>query len=113
MSSAILATAFYPKGHAEALRPHGRAREAGSDYGETASPDWRDIDWREHLACIEIDGTPVNYVDIGGGEREPIVFVHGLGGQWQNFLENLPRAAQERRVVALDLPRFGLSPMPR
>jgi len=39
--------------------------------------------------------------------------VHGLGGQWQNWLENLPRAAQERRVIALDLPGFGLSPMPR
>jgi pimeloyl-ACP methyl ester carboxylesterase len=41
------------------------------------------------------------------------VFVHGLGGQWQNWLENLPRAAQERRVIALDLPGFGLSAMPR
>ena len=90
----------------------GRAREAGSDYGETASPDWRDIDWREHPACIEIDGTPVNYVDIGEGELEPIVFVHGLGGQWQNFLENIPRAAQERRVIALDLPGFGRTPEP-
>ncbi len=41
------------------------------------------------------------------------MFVHGLGGQWQNWLENIPRAAQERRVVALDLPGFGQSPMPR
>jgi pimeloyl-ACP methyl ester carboxylesterase len=48
-----------------------------------------------------------------GGDVEPIVFVHGLGGQWQNWLENLPRAAQERRVVALDLPGFGLSAKPR
>ena len=52
-------------------------------------------------APIEIDGTPVNYVDIGSrATREPIVFVHGLGGQWQNWLENMPRAAQERRVIA-------------
>ena len=42
------------------------------------------------------------------GDLEPIVFVHGLGGQWQNWLENLPRAAQERRVIAMDLPGFGL-----
>jgi pimeloyl-ACP methyl ester carboxylesterase len=52
-------------------------------------------------------------VDVGEGELEPIVFVHGLGGQWQNWLENIPRAAQERRVIALDLPGFGLTPMPR
>jgi pimeloyl-ACP methyl ester carboxylesterase len=91
----------------------GRARQAGDGYGVTASPDWRTIDWAAHLRQVEIDGTPVNYVDIGQGELEPIVFVHGLGGQWQNFLENIPRAAEERRVVALDLPGFGLTPMPR
>jgi pimeloyl-ACP methyl ester carboxylesterase len=89
------------------------ARLAGDDYGVTAHPDWRTIDWLSHLHQLEIDGRPVNYVDIGAGEREPIVFVHGLGGQWQNWLENLPRAAQERRVIALDLPGHGLSPMPR
>jgi pimeloyl-ACP methyl ester carboxylesterase len=90
----------------------GHAPEAANGYGETASPDWREIDWRAHLGRVEIDGTPVNYVDIGAGELEPIVFVHGLGGQWQNFLENIPRAAQERRVIALDLPGFGRTPEP-
>jgi pimeloyl-ACP methyl ester carboxylesterase len=101
-----------------------RAREAGAGYGVTASPDWRSIDWGAHLHTVALpgdafgntrrgDGTPVNYVDIGEGELEPIVFVHGLGGQWQNFLENIPRAAQERRVIALDLPGFGLTPEPR
>jgi pimeloyl-ACP methyl ester carboxylesterase len=41
------------------------------------------------------------------------VFVHGLGGCWQNFLENIPRAAAEgRRVIGVDLPGFGFSEMP-
>jgi pimeloyl-ACP methyl ester carboxylesterase len=62
-----------------------------------------------------VDGTPVNYVDVGESKDglEPIVFVHGLGGQWQNWLENIPRAALERRVIAMDLPGFGLTPLPR
>ncbi len=90
-----------------------RARSADEEYGTTATPDWRGIDWLAHLKRVEVDGTPVNYVDIGEGELEPIVFVHGLGGQWQNWLENIPRAAQERRVIALDLPGSGLSPPPR
>ena len=68
---------------------------------------------RTPVLRAEIDGRPVNYVDIGSGPREPLVFVHGLGGQWQNWLENMPRAARERRVIALDLPGFGLSGMPR
>ena len=63
-----------------------------------------------------IDGRTVNYVDYGGpGEPglEPAVFVHGLGGCWQNWLENIPRAAAEgRRALALDLPGFGFSEMP-
>jgi pimeloyl-ACP methyl ester carboxylesterase len=92
----------------------GAARFAGDDYGVTDSPDWRTIDWARHLHRTEIEGSEVNYVDIGEqGEHRPIVFVHGLGGQWQNWLENIPRFAQTRRVVALDLPGFGLSGMPR
>jgi pimeloyl-ACP methyl ester carboxylesterase len=88
------------------------ARRADEGYGATAQPDWRDTNWREHLNWLEIDGRKVNYVDTGSGDGPPVVFVHGLGGAWQNWLENIPRIAQERRVVALDLPGFGHSEMP-
>ena len=40
------------------------------------------------------------------------MLVHGLGGQWQNWLENIPRLAQGRRVLALDLPGHGLTSVP-
>ena len=42
-----------------------------------------------------------------------MVFVHGLSGSWQNWLEQLPVFAASHRVVALDLPGFGHSPMPK
>src|SRR3954471_4273723 len=94
-----------------------QASRAGDDYGATATPDWRDVNWRPHLHQIEIDGRSVNYVDYGGpgtAGLEPVVFVHGLGGCWQNWLENIPRAAAEgRRVIAPDMPGFGYSEMPR
>jgi pimeloyl-ACP methyl ester carboxylesterase len=90
-----------------------RYRDAGDDYGATASPDWRETNWAEELKQVEVDGTPINYVDVGSpGLHEPVVLVHGLGGQWQNWLENIPRLAQERRVLALDLPGHGLTPEP-
>jgi pimeloyl-ACP methyl ester carboxylesterase len=89
-----------------------RDRDADRGYGAAAEPGWRDLDWAALLRRVDVDGTPVNYVDLGSGDEEPVVFVHGLGGQWQNWLENLPRVAQERRVLALDLPGFGLSPEP-
>ena len=89
-----------------------RAARADDGYGVSAEPDWRSVDWVRQLRQVDVDGTPVSYVDLGSGEREPVVFVHGLGGQWQNWLENLPRVARERRALALDLPGFGRTPEP-
>ncbi len=55
----------------------------------------------------------LNVAEIGEGERA-VVFIHGLGGAWQNWLENIPAvAAAGYRTVALDLPGFGSSPLPR
>jgi pimeloyl-ACP methyl ester carboxylesterase len=44
--------------------------------------------------------------------RLTLLFVHGLSGSWQNWLENIPHFSKTHRVVALDLPGFGHSPMP-
>jgi len=90
------------------------AQTAGDGYGVSDTPNWRSIDWVSHLTQVEIDGRSVNYVDIGDqGDDRPMVFIHGLSGQWQNWLENIPRFAESRRVVALDLPGFGLSEEPQ
>lgn len=80
-----------------------------SDYGNS-DPDWLKIDWRRHLHRVQLPGAEVNYAEIGEGE--PILFVHGLGGCWRNWLENLPHFGRTHRAIALDLPGFGDSPMP-
>ena len=95
------------------IAPRRAAKKAGDDYGRTAEPSWREVDWLAHLHQIEIDGRSVNYVDIGDGDLPPVVFIHGLGGCWQNWLENIPRLAQDRRCIAMDLPGFSGSQMPR
>jgi pimeloyl-ACP methyl ester carboxylesterase len=94
------------------IAPRRAAERAGDDYGATAEPNWRGVDWPAHVHQTRIDGRVVNYVDIGRGSEPPAVFIHGLGGCWQNWLENLPRVAEERRCIALDLPGFGESEMP-
>ena len=87
-------------------------RRADAEYGASATPDWRDVDWPAHTNRTEIDGAAVNYVDVGSGPNA-VVFIHGLGGCWQNWLENLPAiAAAGYRTIALDLPGFGRSNMP-
>src|ERR671915_699238 len=115
MSSAILAKASYSKGMGRKLMrpgaapaPPWRDKEADGEYGCTATPDWRETDWSRELKRIEVNGIQANYVDVGSGDEDPVVLVHGLGGQWQNWLENIPRLAQSRRGGALEPPRDGL-----
>jgi pimeloyl-ACP methyl ester carboxylesterase len=78
---------------------------------------WQDVDWGAHQRWRVVDGTPVNTIELGpengDAEAKPVVFVHGLSGSWPNWLEQLPAFAAEHRVITLDLPGFGHSPMPR
>ncbi len=80
------------------------------DYGPSGRAEWLEIDWREHQRWVSVEGQPVNTIELGEGP--PVVFVHGLSGSWPNWLEQLPAFAREHRVVAMDLPGFGHSPMP-
>jgi pimeloyl-ACP methyl ester carboxylesterase len=87
-------------------------RDADAEYGQPGEPSWRTIDWAAHSRRLEVNGKAVNVVEYGGGEGPPVVFIHGLAGCWQNWLENLPAIGEHRRVVTLDLPGFGDSEMP-
>lgn len=91
-------------------RPEPTLPDGPDPYGNP-DPEWLRIDWRPHLHQVKVLGTRVNYSEIGEGGT-PIVFVHGLGGCWQNWLENIPNFARNHRVIALDLPGFGNSPLP-
>jgi 4,5:9,10-diseco-3-hydroxy-5,9,17-trioxoandrosta-1(10),2-diene-4-oate hydrolase len=72
---------------------------------------WMRIDWRTHQRWVMVDGRPLNTIELGEGDPA-FVFVHGLAGSWPNWLEQLPTFAQTHRVLAMDLPGFGWSPMP-
>jgi pimeloyl-ACP methyl ester carboxylesterase len=84
---------------------------APNAYGPSGRSPWLDVDWREHQRWVSVlGGQPVNTIDLGEGP--PLVFVHGLSGSWPNWLEQLPVFADTHRVIAMDLPGFGHSPMP-
>ncbi len=84
---------------------------AADGYGPRGHSPWLDIDWREHQRWVMVEDRPVNVIDLGEGPA--LLFIHGLAGSWQNWLEQLPVFAADRRVIAVDLPGFGRSPMPR
>lgn len=58
---------------------------------------------------LDLDG-PVHLADFGGS-GPVVVLVHGLGGSHANWLALGPRLAPRCRVVALDLPGFGRTPL--
>jgi pimeloyl-ACP methyl ester carboxylesterase len=111
--------------------PDPTPAEGPDPYGNP-DPEWLRIDWRPHLHRVEVpmpgeppaDGegqpgddqpTTVNYVEMSRSTEQArltVLFVHGLSGSWQNWLENIPHFARTHRVIALDLPGFGHSPLP-
>ena len=50
----------------------------------------------------------INYVLRGEGK--PLLLVHGLGGSWRSWQLVLEALANQRSVIAIDLPGFGKSP---
>ncbi|AIO38859.1 alpha/beta hydrolase [Burkholderia sp. AU19243] len=57
---------------------------------------------------VDVGGDRIHYVEYGSGS--PIVFVHGLAGQWRNFAYlPLTRLAQHHRVIFVDRPGAGRS----
>lgn len=93
-----------------------RATIALDLYGPVGRSAWLDIDWQAHQRWVEIGGRWMNVIDIGPSANAAgagtIVWIHGLSGSWQNWLENLPFFAQTHRCIAIDLPGFGESEMP-
>jgi pimeloyl-ACP methyl ester carboxylesterase len=88
-----------------------RSSSGLNGYGPSGRSAWLDIDWRKHQRSLTVDGSRVNVIELGEGP--PLLFVHGLSGCWQNWLENIPHFARTHRVIAPDLPGFGDSEMPR
>lgn len=66
---------------------------------------WLGVGWSPHVHERPVAGRRVRYVDYGSGS--PLVLVHGLGGSWTTWLENLPDLGEHHRVIAVDLPGFG------
>ena len=87
----------------------GRTKQAEA-YGAVGRSEWMDVEWQQHLRWVRVQDRWMNLIDMGSGP--PVVFIHGLSGCWQNWLEQLPLFARDHRVIAVDLPGFGQSEMP-
>lgn len=56
-----------------------------------------------------VNGIKIRYIDQNKNGH-PVIFIHGLGGSIENWGNNIGQLiSSELRIIALDLPGFGLS----
>ncbi len=68
------------------------------------------VTWAEHVASgrrADVKGLEIFHIDRGAGEA--VVLVHGWASSSFSWRRIVPSLSQRFRVVALDLPGFGLS----
>lgn len=75
---------------------------------ETPADDSGDEDAAAAYQFAEVDGIRVRYARKGDG-AQAVLFIHGFGGDLDNWLFNLEPLADAYTVVALDLPGHGQS----
>ena len=58
---------------------------------------------------VEVDGVRVRYARKGAETGTPVLFIHGFGGDLDNWLFNIDAIGEKLPVIALDLPAHGQS----
>jgi pimeloyl-ACP methyl ester carboxylesterase len=106
--------------HVPYVNPHlaAQLRDAvlrpGPDptYADGDDASWMGVDWASHTRTAQVLDRRLSFVDVGPRDAGALLFVHGLGGNWQNWLLTLPAFMREHRCLAVDLPGFGRSELP-
>jgi pyruvate dehydrogenase E2 component (dihydrolipoamide acetyltransferase) len=58
-------------------------------------------------ATIEAGGRRLRYLEMGAGEGPPVIFIHGFGGDLNNWQFNQEALAEHHATYAIDLPGHG------
>ena len=78
-------------------------------YVTPSADDGDDADAAPATLWADVDGLRVRYAKRGASSGEPVLFIHGFGGDLDNWLFNLDVIGEDLPVVALDLPGHGQS----
>lgn len=71
-----------------------------------------EVDTRVRHRTVEADGVRVFYREAGRPDRPVVLLLHGFPSSSHMFRDLMPRLAEEFRVIAPDLPGFGLTEVP-
>jgi pimeloyl-ACP methyl ester carboxylesterase len=66
------------------------------------------VDYRYPVQTARVGELDIAYVDAGQGEQT-LLLIHGLGTNAKGWLRNIPELSRNHRVIALDLPGYGMS----
>jgi pyruvate dehydrogenase E2 component (dihydrolipoamide acetyltransferase) len=58
---------------------------------------------------LDAAGRRLRYLERGAGPAVPALLIHGFGGDLNSWMFTQPALAEERRVIAIDLPGHGAS----
>ena len=61
------------------------------------------------MGTIATNRGMIDVTDVGGGDRTPILFLHGVGSDQHIWAPQLDHFGRERRAVALSYPGYGES----
>lgn len=78
-------------------------------YGTPASGEGEDEESAPVYQFAEVDGLRIRYARKGADNGVPVLFVHGFGGDLDNWLFNIDAVGEKSPVIALDLPGHGQS----
>jgi pyruvate dehydrogenase E2 component (dihydrolipoamide acetyltransferase) len=56
---------------------------------------------------VDAGGRQLQYLEVGAGEGEPLVMLHGFGGDLNTWMFVQPVLAEKSRTIAFDLPGHG------
>jgi pimeloyl-ACP methyl ester carboxylesterase len=63
---------------------------------------------------LTVDGLTLRYREYGSAspQRRDVLLIHGFANSLQSFRELAPRLANDARLIAIDMPGYGLSDKP-
>ena len=84
-----------------------------NNFIENFKSNFIDLESNEELIELEniilIDNLPINYLNISNDKKENILFIHGFGGDLNNWMFNQEELSNTYNTYAIDLPGHGKS----
>lgn len=78
-----------------------------SRFYKMSGKEFSDVDYGYPVKYAEIRNLKIGYIDQGKGDV--LLLIHGLGSNAKGWSKNIPVLSKDYRVIAVDLPGYGLS----